>query len=667
MNPLDTLAAWLVTYALHSTLMLGLAWVVGATGRRGDGATRHPATTNLLWKVALVGGIVTATAQTSLGVRPAGSLALGSPLPAAGAPTPAPAYAGEATVERAVEEVGKTEGREDGRSNSATVDATRPPISATNLLVIGWGALSLLLVTWYAGRRLILVGRLGDRRVVSEGPLPGVLAELRRQAGVRRPVQLTSSATISSPVALGTGEICLPAAALVELEPTQQRAMLAHELAHLVRRDPQWLGLACLVERAFFFQPLNRLARSRMQQSAEYLADEWAAGRTGHVPLARCLVKVAEWIQASPLGVPVAGMAEERSELSARVSRLLEGGTSGAGLPRWAGGLTAAGSLALVVAFAPGAGRIPLAEDVAGLLGSSPEAMPTASPEPTENPIRLPEFTSGVKAAVGAALHDIDGPPATRAEGDTTVVRALIARLRDDDAGVRQAAADALGRIGDPLAIPDLVRALEDAEPEVRHSALNALSQFERGVPAAPIRKLLGSEEPELRATAAEMLGEMKSRESVPAISALLRDPSAEVRQHAVQALAEIGDPSAGPAMAAALADADADVRHSAFHAMEHLNAPVAPAAVSRGLGDQDADVRVAAIELASERRMVEVVPDLVRLLEDPKAEVRESAASALTEMPSDGARTALRGALTHKDPKVRRVAVEYFGEEEDQ
>src|SRR4029077_15543367 len=60
---------------------------------------------------------------------------------------------------------------------------------------------------------------------------------------------------------------------------------------------------------------------------AEYLCDDWAVRRTGSgVALARCLAQVAEWIQASPLGVPVAGMAEERSLLVARVARLLEGG-----------------------------------------------------------------------------------------------------------------------------------------------------------------------------------------------------------------------------------------------------------------------------------------------------------------------------------------------------
>ena len=64
---------------------------------------------------------------------------------------------------------------------------------------------------------------------------------------------------------------------------------------------------------------------------------------------------------------------------------------------------------------------------------------------------------------------------------------------------------------------------------------------------------------------------------------------------------------------------------------------------------------------------MTELVPEVVRLLNDRNGDVRESAAQALTEMASEPARAALKTALTHKDPNVRRVAVEYFGEENDQ
>jgi beta-lactamase regulating signal transducer with metallopeptidase domain len=76
---------------------------------------------------------------------------------------------------------------------------------------------------------------------------------------------------------------------LLELEPEEQDSMLAHEVAHLVRRDPQWLVLARAVEMVFFFQPLNRLARRRIQEVAEYLCDDWAVARTRRpVMLAKC-------------------------------------------------------------------------------------------------------------------------------------------------------------------------------------------------------------------------------------------------------------------------------------------------------------------------------------------------------------------------------------------
>jgi hypothetical protein len=103
---------------------------------------------------------------------------------------------------------------------------------------------------------------------------------------------------------------------------------VAHELAHLARRDPHWLALGCLVERIFFFQPLNRIARQRLQEAAEYLCDDWAVRRTGSGDsLAACLVKVAEWVGTAPRPIPLAGIAERPSQLVIRVHRLIKGGT----------------------------------------------------------------------------------------------------------------------------------------------------------------------------------------------------------------------------------------------------------------------------------------------------------------------------------------------------
>lgn len=601
------LAAWLLTYALHSTLLLGAAWLV----------LRHrrvsPAAADVLWKVAMVGGLVTATAQATLAHQPVGSFSLGE------APVTAVEGASLRTADGA--DIHLRLGEESGTGSEAERPAiegedagqepapgARPTLttlpSVPTLLSIAWLVAAILLVGGYAARRLVLVGRLGDRRLVGDPRVTGLLDALRLETGLTTPIRLTTSRAISSPVAL-RGEICVPEAALDELAPEQQRAMLAHELAHLVRKDPQWLAAACMLERAFFFQPLNRLARRGVQTSAEYLADEWAARRAGGVPLARALVKVAEWIQASPLGVPVAGFAEERSQLTVRVTRLLDARAWATQGSRWGIGMLAAGAIAVTTAFAPGVSRSPLGGPAASWAG---EEAGEAQPE-------------GAQAAAQRA--------------DTSLVAAVIERLRDEDEEVRRVAAEALGRLKHPSAIAPLVRALEDEDPDVRHAALDALGNFERGVPPAPIRRLLAATDANVRANAARLLGEMKDRGSIPAITALL-------------------------------ADADEDVRHDALHALEEMDAPVEDATIGRVLEDPSPEVRQTAAHFAGERRMVSLVPTLIRMMDDASGEVRETAAEALTEMRTEASHRALRLAITHRDARVRRVAVEYLGEEDD-
>jgi beta-lactamase regulating signal transducer with metallopeptidase domain len=587
--PMQDLAAWLLTYAFHSTLFLGAAWALTRKGRVDHGAA------DIIWKVALVGGIVTATAQGVLDVRPAGTVSLASRaqtsalLPAEQVP--------EGSPDVAVDPVGPVD-LASGDLAAATTAATPSSTSLSALLAFGWIAVASLLVLVYVGRRLILTGRLGDRRPVNDDRLTSLLETLRSSAEVRAPVRLTSSHAIASPVALGVGEICLPAAALSELEPEQLRAMLAHELAHLVRRDPQWLAFACLVERALFFQPLNRFAREGIQHSAEYLADEWAARRAGGVPLARALVKVAEWLQASPLGVPVAGFAEERSQLTVRVSRLLDRATWGTPKSRWRVGMIAAVALVLMTAFAPGVSRAPM-------------LAPGAASDAVEEEARVAQGT------------------------DTGVVRAVIDRLKDDDVEVRRAAARALGRLRAPAAITPLVAALEDEDNGVREAALHALGNFERGVPAAPIRRMLGNEDPEMRYQAVSILASLRDRPSIPAITAMVNDPNEEVRYGAISAL-------------------------------EEMDAPIADDLVARILQDRSAELRQAGAQLAGERVLVALVPALVAMLEDPSGDVRESAAEALTEMRTEASHRALRLAITHRDARVRRIAVEYLGEDGD-
>ena len=71
--------------------------------------------------------------------------------------------------------------------------------------------------------------------------------------------------------------------------------------------------LAC----AFFFQPLNWVARRRLREISEMLSDEWAVARTGRpLSLAGCLAEVAGWSVGTP-ALPVPGMADRPSSLGA--------------------------------------------------------------------------------------------------------------------------------------------------------------------------------------------------------------------------------------------------------------------------------------------------------------------------------------------------------------
>ena len=264
----STTLAWLLTYAMHSTVLLSLAWLLVRVRRWSPGASE------LLWKSAILGGIVTASVQLMLEVRPAGSITLQRP--AITTPALPIAPTGETETSAPVQAT-------DISSERQLANPSRPQIffSRSSVAVFAWAFVALILGLSYAARRLILVGRLGDRQAVPDGQLLQMFGELARDAGFRRTPRLTCTSRISSPIALGVSEICVPDIALTDLDAEQQRSLLAHELAHLARRDPIWLGLASLIECVLWIQPLNRVANRQIATSAEFLCDDWAVRRTG--------------------------------------------------------------------------------------------------------------------------------------------------------------------------------------------------------------------------------------------------------------------------------------------------------------------------------------------------------------------------------------------------
>ncbi len=663
--------AWLLTYSIHSTLLLGLAWLV--TRRRSVTAY----TRDFVWKVALVGGVVTSLTQMQLNVRPTGSFAL---TPASLAPAARSNGEVGEKVDHAKsdkqsgkdeENVGVLANASDEKTSPANTSSVSRPSTAL-LIVAGWAILAFLLAVFYVARRLILVGRLANRRAVVEGPLPAMLDSLCRAVGHRSQIALTSVNTISSPVALGTREICVPDAALTELEPDQQRGLLAHELAHLKRRDPLWLNFASLMERVFFFQPLNRVARKELQSNAEYLCDDWAATHTGSgLPLAHCLARVAEWIEASPLGVPVAGMAEQRSLLVTRIARLIEGKTVRSPMSRFALGACSFVLLAATTAAAPGVQGTAIAATQStsvmpnslhprfGAAISTQQLAQAAQEDPAVIAAlieRLKDTDAGVRKAAASSLGNLKSKRA---------VNPLIALLTDRNKDVRAAAVEALGDIEDPSAVSAIARAVSDESPDVRQEALNALSRFTESEEVKPshVTSALRDVRPQLRSKAAEILGELGDRSVVPTLIPMLKDSSADVRHEVVHALEHLNDRSAGTALLTVLHDENADVRGSAVSALRELKFTIPERELLTLFEDSNADVRKSAIQYVGDNSSVAFVPALKKLIEDSDSDVREEAVDALGQMRDPAARAALRAALNSEDPKVRRKAAEKLGE----
>jgi hypothetical protein len=169
----SSVLAWLLTYLIHSTVLLGLALVL--TRARAWA----PTALDLMWKTALVGSLATSTVQHSLEVRPAGSIAL---RPAEGAPdagSPTSPYGLDAAAAR-------SDARRGGEGSLASEPAAAAAVGAPeasramlpslhSTAVLAWALVALVLGLSYAARRLILVGRIGDRDEVLDECL---LAEL---------------------------------------------------------------------------------------------------------------------------------------------------------------------------------------------------------------------------------------------------------------------------------------------------------------------------------------------------------------------------------------------------------------------------------------------------------------------------------------------------------
>ena len=541
------LTDWLLTYWVHATVLLAVAAVLTRL-RAMSFAAR-----DLLWKCALIGPLFSASAHSFVLSLPSDRLEVAPVVAAATARAPL-------AVERAPTGV--------DAPPTEPSEAPAPLRDWRAEFLVAWAGIASILLFGLVARRARLMHRIGRRRQVTDPRLRDLLETLCLAAGYPHYVRLTSAPGLASPVALPGREICLPEAVANGLGLEQQRGVLAHELAHLVRRDPLWLGVAQVLERLFFLQPLNWLARRELQVTAEYVCDDWAAHQVGSgLPLARCLLTVAEWIAGATGPLPEPAMAARGSHLMRRVERLVRGEGIRADRGRHVG-------LALGVLM------------VVGTMAAAPAV------------------TAGAPTARVAAKFEPSGKHRQQASDSSRAARvaALTAALKDTDPGVRAAAAQALGRLDDKSAGNALAELLRDPDPEVQQQAILSLAELEdpRAVPG--LERLLTSGDAEVRQEAANKLGDLELTTAPPALLNALKDPNGDVREAAANSLGNIEDQKAVPSLIPLLSDPDKDVQEATVNALHNIGGQQAMQALIGALKSKDPQVRRMAAEALGDK-----------------------------------------------------------------
>jgi RND family efflux transporter MFP subunit len=156
--------------------------------------------------------------------------------------------------------------------------------------------------------------------LVDDAILYGRLAELARRFDLRPP-RLLSGSDVPGPLLVGTFRpaIVLPAE-LLESERETIDLVLAHELAHVRRRDLWWTWLGAAVGVLFFFHPLVWLARREERAAEEMACDALAIGvsRAAAGDYARALLAVAVHAFA-PTPALAVGVVSSRRVLEQRI------------------------------------------------------------------------------------------------------------------------------------------------------------------------------------------------------------------------------------------------------------------------------------------------------------------------------------------------------------
>jgi beta-lactamase regulating signal transducer with metallopeptidase domain len=266
--------------------------------------------------------------------------------------------------------------------NGAAAVPTVPFDAVLSSVVWGWLAGVTALLVRFAGGcwrvRRLRTAALAE--AVSQWQSAGERLAVRLRLDV--PFRVVESALVDAPGVIGIFRpvILLPVAALANLAPAQIEAILAHELAHVRRRDYAVNLLQTVAETLLFYHPAVWWVSARVREEREHCCDDVAVEICGEpAAYAAALAELASHGHETALAV---GATD--GPLVARVRRLLRAGDDDgprpvAGLVILALGLPLAAGLAVQASTSRGA-----SDGTARGPGSAPPAYSQTAPGATQ-------------------------------------------------------------------------------------------------------------------------------------------------------------------------------------------------------------------------------------------------------------------------------------------
>jgi HEAT repeat protein len=244
----------------------------------------------------------------------------------------------------------------------------------------------------------------------------------------------------------------------------------------------------------------------------------------------------------------------------------------------------------------------------------------------------------------------------------TDSVAEHISALDDEDWGVREDAAVALGRLRDPRSVQPLIRALRDSDRAVREAATSALKEL--GEPALlSLGFCLQDTNLQVQESAACILAAIANEQVLnPLLSAAL-SPNWIVRMSAAQGLGRIRSPQAIDTLMLLLQDKVPGVREEAGRAIQAIGEASVPKLLNI-LHDRNWKARLRAVEALALLKPREAVGPLMTIvLEDPDTAVRQDAVRALGQIGDSRAIPLLLSSLALNTPSLKLPAIQALGE----